>query len=196
MPSRTAFALAALVALGCAPAPARTPPASAAPSAAPEPREPQPSAAPTAPQKTWDELYPDAPETELKASGEEGARLRKLSVDIEVTYRELAKVAQSAPFGCPLTKSACASDWTRYVTSLAAIKQRIDRPLTSCEARDASPERALVLDHHDYQSRAYQAHVDKLLSDLGSAEAQASFKRLLEGAEKRHSTPACVEPGS
>lgn len=196
MMSRTSFCLAALLALGCTPEPARSP-SSGEPSRSSAPAsEPEPAAAPSGPMKTWNELYPDAPETELKGAGEEGAKWRKLSVDIEVTYRELAKVVQSAPLACPITKSQCSDDWTRYATTLAAIKQRIDRPMTSCEGREASPERALVLDHYDYQSKAYQDHVEKLRAEVGSADAQATFKRLLEGAEKTHSTPPCVEPGS
>lgn len=197
MIERAAAVVLAFSLLGCSPDPARSPeaaqPAAPATSAPTAPAE-QTDGAAAGPMKPWNELFADVPPTELKGAGGDEAKWRKLSVDIEVTYRELAKVVQSAPAGCPITDSACTDDWTRYVTTLAAIKQRIDRPTTSCEDRSASPERAHLLDHYDYQSRAYQAHVEKLTAEAGAAGAPA-FKRLLEAAEKRHSTPACVEPG-
>ena len=115
--------------------------------------------------------------------------------EFEVTYRELAKVAQKAPSACPIEKSGCSDDWTRYLSELAAVKQRIDRPNTSCEGADASPERAHVLEHQAYQSRAYQSHVEKLAGEMQSADAKATFARMLQAAEKAHSTPPCVEPG-
>lgn len=199
MIERVAAVALAFTILGCSPSASRSPaapqPAAPATSTPADPAKPADAAAAAGPMKPWNELFADAPPTELKGAGGDEAKWRKLSVDIEVTYRELAKVVQSAPAGCPITDSACSDDWTRYVTTLAAIKQRIDRPTTSCEDRSASPERAHLLDHYDYQSRAYQAHVEKLTADAGTAGAPA-FKRLLEAAEKRHSTPACVEPGS
>lgn len=179
--------------LACGPQPASQTPTAQTATAAPA-AEPSPEAAPAAPARTWQELYPDAPKTELDPTNRD-EKLRKLSIDIEVTYRELAKVVQKAPTSCPIDKSGCSDDWTRYLSELAAVKQRIDRPSTSCEGPEASPERAHVLEHQAYQSGAYLAHVEKLGGEMKSADAKASFTRMLQAAEKAHSTPPCVEPG-
>lgn len=189
-----ASALAIVLALiGCGPQPATQTATAQTTATAPPPDAPA-DAKPAEPARTWQELYPDAPKTELDPTNRD-EKLRKLSIDIEVTYRELAKVAQKAPSACPIDKSGCSDDWTRYLSELAAVKQRIDRPNTSCEGADASPERAHVLEHQAYQLRAYQSHVDKLAAEMGSADAKATFARMLQAAEKAHSTPPCVEPG-
>jgi hypothetical protein len=190
-----AAVLLASAALGCAPQPAPAPaPTASAPPVAAAGASADAGNVSTRP---WTELYPDAPKTELDTTGKDdatAAKLRKLSVDIEVTYRELAKIAQSAP-ACSITESSCVDDWTRYVAEVAAVKQRIDRPTASCDSADSSPERALVLEHHDYQSRAYQSHVDALVGQAKSAEGKAELQRLLKAAEGARATPPCVEPG-
>ncbi len=188
-----AYVIAALGIVGCGPQP--TTQGAVAPSTTSAPTTDAPAdAAAAQPARTWQELYPDAPKTELDPANRD-EKLRKLSIDIEVTYRELAKVVQKAPTACAIDKSGCSDDWTRYLTELAAVKQRIDRPSTSCEGAEASPERAHVLEHQAYQARAYQSHVEKLSGEMQSADAKATFARMLQAAEKTHSTPPCVEPG-
>ncbi len=149
--------------------------------------------------KTWKELYSDAPSTDLDTTGKDEATagaLRKLSVDVEVTYRELAKVTQRAPLGCPITRSSCIGEWTRYVTELSALKNRIARRADPCGTAGASDEQSFIQTHHEYQARAYEEHVAHLYEATDGADGDAALGRLLQGADKSHPPrPPCATPG-
>jgi hypothetical protein len=193
------FTLVAIAALGCGggtAAPSETPPPPTTP-APPSADEAAPVV--SGPAKSWKELFSDVPATEIAAAKSDPAafeRYKKLSIDIEVTYEQLAKLAQTAPLSCPMAKATCADTWTRYARELGALKRRIDKRGTACPSDDEH-ERDLVSTHFEYQGRKYQEHVQSLVDATEGAEAKTELKRKLDKAEREGAVPppACDGAG-
>jgi hypothetical protein len=183
--------LLAIAALGCgggAAAPTQTPPPATTP---PPPAAEEAAPVASGPTKTWKELYADVPPTEVAAAKSDPAafeRYKKLSIDIEVTYEQLAKLTQTAPLSCPMAKATCDDTWTRYARELGALKRRIDKRATACPSDDER-ERDLVSTHADYQGRKYQEHVQAILDGTDGAEAKTALKRKLDKAEREGAAP-------